>query len=114
MLTVPKRKTKPTDNGRVSKSKPEDGTSGYHLDKSKSETEHPDSIEGLVLCRSGLKYYPIQGTSTTHEKETYSSVSKWTPSYIFFIQFLIESNINIIKPHCIIIHQKIILLSRMT
>ena len=39
MLTVPKRKTKPTDNGRVSKSKPEDGTSGYHLDKSKSKTE---------------------------------------------------------------------------
>lgn len=60
MHTIPKRKTKPADNGRVSKSKPEDGASGYHLDKSKSETERPVSIEGLILCRSNLKYYTIR------------------------------------------------------
>ncbi|KAK9186550.1 hypothetical protein WN944_017938 [Citrus x changshan-huyou] len=54
MLTVPKRKTKPVDNGRVSKSKPEDGPSGYHLDKSKSETEHPVSIEVLYYVDPAL------------------------------------------------------------
>lgn len=41
-------------------------------------------FEGIVLCRSGFKYYPIRDMSTTYEKEIYSSVFKWTPSFFLY------------------------------